>query len=55
MCGGAYGRRKRSARRNLMKKIRNRNKRNIAQDNLSFNEGIDNVAFENGRLNLIKF
>ena len=54
MCGGAYGRRKRSARRNLMKRMkRSPSKQNLVLDMASSNEGIDNEAFEIGKFNRI--
>ena len=54
MCGGAYGRRKRSARRNLMKKMkRSPSLQKLVLDMASSKEGIDNEAFEIGMLNLI--
>ena len=54
MCGGAYGRRKRSARRNLMKKMkRSPSNQNLVLDMAASNEGIDNKAFEIGVFKLI--
>ena len=54
LCGGAYGRRKRSARRNLMKKMkRSPSLQKLVLDMASSKEGIDNEAFEIGMFNLI--
>ena len=49
MCGGAYGRRKRSARRKLMmQRQRKQNGKNSNKNIASFSGGIDNEAFEDG-------